>query len=444
MAKKPAALLSQSPRTGTTVRGFYNVATATALPDVTPQRDLGTGNATGGKGLMYGPGNTVPQIALDAALNSGTAYRCLERRTAFLVGMGLPPAFAERPVPGHPGKTYDELWGEECSDFAYFNGVAFLVRWSMESPTTGIPGEVHLLPFPSVRKTDKGTYLLNHKFGRKGYKANENTEHFPFDNSPEAIQAVLDRAEEPVNPDQPEGAKHGQPGQILYAYIAKAGEKDYPLPPHWAGLEDVLLDTELSKFDLEEVRNGFFPNGVLTLIGEQDDQTEDEDGLTQSERTNEALRDFTGNGTNQTGRDKLLVLEAKTKEQAPILTPFNGTTNMEKLDAKKESTGMVVCRHIGIPPILAGFAKAGQLGAAQEILNAVELTQDDLAPLQSKALRTLALLLPELKGAKVGAKKPISFLPPEVLAVLTVDEKRKLGGYDALPAEAPTPANPAA
>ena len=436
MANQPP-VPSKKPRTASTVRGFFNMAPTALLPDVTTQRDLGIGTTTGGKGLAYGAGNTVPQIALDAALASGTAYRCLERRTAFLVGMGLPETLAALPVPGHAGKEAGELWGELCSDLAYFNGAAFLVRYAND----GSIGEIHLLPFPSVRKTDKGTFLLNHKFGRKGYISRDNTEHLPFDSDPKAVEALLKLARE-IN--EKTRLPNGQPGQILYAYIAKAGEKDYPLPPHWAGLEDVLLDTELSKFDLEEVRNGFFASGVLTLIGEEDDQTVDEAGMTQVERTNESLRGFTGLGDNAAGRDKLLVLSAKTKEQAPVLTPFNGTTNMEKLDAKKEATGQAVCRHIGIPPILAGFAKAGQLGAAQEILNAVELTQDDLALLQAKGLRTLTRLMPELKGIKIGAKKPISFLLPEVLAVLTIDEKRKLGGYGPAPVAAPlTPAPPA-
>ena len=431
MADQPTAA-RKKPRADL-VRGFFNMASPAALPDVAPQKDLGSGNATGGKGLAYGPGNTVPQIALDAALASGTAYRCLERRTAFLVGMGLPETLAALPVPGHAGKEAGELWGELCSDLAYFNGAAFLVRYANDKSI----GEVHLLPFPSVRKTDKGTYLLNHRFGRKNYSQRDNTEHLPFDPDPKAVKSLLKLAKE-IN--EKTRLPNGQPGQILYAYIAKAGEKDYPLPPHWAGLEDVLLDTELSRFDLEEVRNGFFPNAVLTMIGEEDNETEDENGMTQVDRTNEMLRGFTGLGNTGAGREKLAVFNAKTKEQAPVLQAFNATTNLEKLDAKKEAVGQVICRHIGIPPILAGFAKAGQLGAAQEILNAVELTQDDLAPLQRKGLRTLARLLPALANVAVGAKKPISFLPPEVLAVLTVDEKRKLAGYQPLPAgAAPTP-----
>ena len=108
MAKlTPARIVAKPRMAAAAVRGFYNLAPAALLPDVTPQRDLGTGNATGGRGLAYGAGNTVPQIALDAALASGTAYRCLERRAAFLVGMGLPEPVAGLPVPGHLGKTAD-------------------------------------------------------------------------------------------------------------------------------------------------------------------------------------------------------------------------------------------------------------------------------------------------------------------------------------------------
>ena len=402
------------------------------MPDVVSQKDLGKVSLTGGTALAYGNGNTVPQIALDAALASGTAYRCLERRTAFLIGTGLPDALAVVPVPGQPGKVWGEFWAELCSQWAYFNGCALLIKYANDKSI----GEVHLLPLPAVRKTSNGCFLLNHRYGRKGFKADESTEHLPFNPSTEAVAALLKQAKVLDKKGKP----FGQPGQILYAYIAKAGEMDYPLPPHWAGLEDVLLDTELSRFDLEEVRNGFLPNAVLTLIGEQDDATVDENGQSQEDRTNEMLRGFTGLGNNATGRDKLLVLDAKTKEQAPILTAFNGTGNLDKLDAKKEAVGQTICRHIGIPPILAGFAKAGQLGAAQEILNAVELTQDDLAPIQRKALRVLMAVSPAMAGAVVGVKKPISFLPPEVLAVLTPDEKRKLGGYEPLtitPAPAP-------
>lgn len=382
---------------------------------------------SGGRALSFGEGNTLPLVALDAALDSGTTYRCLERRAQFLEGLGFGKE-GEIEVPGQPGKTANDLWSEWCSYGAYNNGAAGLIRYNNEKELA----ERYVVPFHAVRKTDKGTFLLNHRYGRKGYKPKDTTEHAPFDPRPDVIDQVLQRAEDLVRENDPSSGKVGQPGQILYAYKPKAGEEDYPLPPHWAGLEDSLSDAEYSRFDYEEVRNGFFPTAMLTLVGEQDNGQEGEDDKTEEDRTDEELRNFTGNNNTGTGRKKLLVLEAKTKEQAPVLTPFNGTSNLDKLIEKRESIGQIVCRNIGIPPILAGFAKPGQLGAAQEILNAVELTQDSLEPLRKMLLRGFWRLMPELNGQEPGLKKPISFLPPEVLNELTSDEKRKLGGYDPL------------
>ncbi|TGE08749.1 hypothetical protein [Hymenobacter fodinae] len=431
---------STKPRTATVVRGFMNLAPATLPPGIKAQKDAGIGSL-GGKGIAFGEGNHVPQIALAAAQDSGACYRALEKRSAFLEGMGFPvpikdpnhPDFkkellgtmGDTPVPGQPGKTVNDLWAEECSSGGYFNGAAFLVKYNTE----GGKGETYLLPFQSVRKTDKGTFLLNHKFGKKGFNAGETTEHLPFDDSEEVVKGILERAAMPVDEKNPEGPKIGQPGQILYAYIPKAGEMDYPLPPHWPGLEDVLADAEYSRFDYEEVRNGFFPNGALVMVGEEDEATEDEEGKTEAERTDDELKEFTGNGTNPLGRKKLVVLSAKSKEQVPVWVPITGTNNMAALITKREAMGELVCRNIGIPPILCGFAKAGQLGAAREILNAVELTQDDLSPLQRCLLRALFRLFPEVSHLSVGNRKPISFVPEEVLAKLTTDEIRALADY---------------
>lgn len=404
------------------------MAAPPTLPAVVPSKATETA-ASGGRGIAYGAGNTIPAVCLDAALDSGTTYRCLERRAQFLEGSGFGPA-GDFDVPGQPGKTANDLWSEWCSYAAYNNGAAALVRYNR----AGQMAERYVLPFHSIRKTDKGTFLLNHKYGRKGFSAKGTTEHSPFDNSKEVVQQVVAWADTPVDPRNPDGPKHGQPGQILYVYKPKAGEEDYPLPPHWPGLEDTLADAEYARFDYEEVRNGFFASAMLTLIGEQDNATEGEDGKTEQDRTDDELRSFTGNTNQPGGRKKLFVMEAKTKEEAPILTPFNGNTNVEKLIAKRESIGEIVCRNIGIPPILAGFAKPGQLGAAQEILNAVELTQESLEPLRKLLVRQFWRLMPELDGQQPGVKKPISFLPQAVLDELTPDEKRALGGYKPNPA----------
>ncbi|NVO33280.1 hypothetical protein [Hymenobacter lapidiphilus] len=410
---RPARTISAAPA----MRAF-NMAVPPTLPAVVAVRGTATA-PSGGKAIAYGEGDTAPQVCLDAALDSGTAYRALERRAQFLEGTGFPVPVTDpraagydpsllntmghTPVPGQPGKTANDLWSEWCGYGAYNNGAAALIRYAADATME----ERYVVPFHAVRKTTKATFLLNHKIGRKGYRGADSTEHGAFDPRPEIIAAILELAEQPLKESAPDGPKHGQPGQILYAYAPRPGQEDYPYPPHYAGLEDVLTDAEYARFDYEEVRNGFFPSAMLTIIGEEDSTTKDANGDTQQDRTDAELRGFTGNNNSGTGRKKLFVMEAATKEQAPILTPFNGNTNVEKLIEKRDSIGQIVCRNIGIPPILCGFAKPGQLGATQELVNAAELTQRSLEPLRQLLLRSFLRIMPELVGLLPGQHSPV-------------------------------------
>lgn len=401
----------------------YNFATAGPTGSAVASSGSGSGGSrarfTEGKVIEFGKGNILPQTWLDMAMQSGTAYSCLEKRKAFLEGAGLPPNLAAIPVPGTQ-HVASEFWSQLCSYAAGFRAVAVLVRYN----AAGGIGEVYALPTGTVRKTDAGTFLFNAKYGRPGYRQGEDTEHFPFDNDPLAVADLLKRAKK--KDDQ--GRLFGQPGQILYAYNPQAGEEDYALPTGYAGREDMQTDTEYARFDLEEVRNGFFPNTVITFIGKLNAKTADENGETEEDRTDDEIRDFTGNGSGPLGRKKVLVLAADTKESAPIVTTFDGGHNLEKLIAKRPAVAEAVCRHFGILPVLIGLSTAGKLGQSQEIMNAVELTQDALTPLRDLLLRVMTRLFPGPVW-EVANKKPISFLPPEVYKVLSPVEIRKLGGY---------------
>jgi hypothetical protein len=417
MANQPPT--SQKPRTASSqVRGFLNLSAP--LPDygAVPQSESASYSKQGGKGIAYGQGNVVPVLAMAAAQQSGTAYRCLERRAQFLEGAGFPVpkrdevtgvlltqaeagTMGETPVPGHPGKVANDLWAELCSYGAYLNGDAVLVRYN----NAGVIGEIHVLPFGAVRKTANGTYLFNHKFGRKGFNSSDTTEHLPFDNDPKTVKAVLKRAKE-IDPKTKK--PYGQPGQIFYIYTPKAGEEDYPLPPHWPGLEAVLADAAYARYDLEEVERGFASKGMLAFVGKQDDQTKDEEGLTERDRTDLMLQRYTGAGAREQGvpRESIMVFDAEGKESIPVWIPMATTVDLKWLSDKKESIGQEVCRHIGIPPILAGFAKAGQLGAVQEIVNATNLTQNSLEPLRKLLLRAFWRLMPTLNGVVPGKLNP--------------------------------------
>jgi hypothetical protein len=418
MADQPTK--SRSPRaSATAVRGFLNLSAS--LPDLGASAQQGRGYVGDGCGrdLHHGLGNTIPVVAMAAKQASPTAYRCIERRAQFLVGTGFPvperdpktgvlvrpeevDTMGDTPVPGYPGKTANDFWAELCSYVADFNGAAVLVRYNNGNTI----GETHILPFASVRKTTNGTYLLNHKFGRKGFKATDTTEHQPFNPDKKVVLDLLRQAKV-INPKTKK--PYGQPGQIFFIYTPKAGEEDYPLPPQWPGLESLFTEAAYANFDLTEVRRGFRAKGILTMLGEADDQTVDEHGLTEKDRQDELLRRYTVAGAQEQGaeREDILVLDVKDKEQAPIWTPMNTTTDLKWLSDKKEAVGQEICRHIGIPPILAGFAKPGQLGTVQELVNAAQLTQNSLNPTQKMTLRAFWRLFPSLAGVMPGQLNPV-------------------------------------
>lgn len=399
MADQPTP--AKKPRTAASpVRGFLNMSAA--LPDFGAVSQS-ENEIRGNRGCLgYGSGNTVPVVALAAAHASGTAYRCLERRAQFLEGTGFAAPLGDEQVPGHPGKTANDFWAELCSYGSYHNGAAVLVRYT----NAYVIGEVHILPFGAVRKTNSGTYLLNHKFGRKGYRASDTTEHLPFNPDPKVVkQEIKDAQKLAAEKKKP----YVQLGQIFYIYTPKAGEEDYPLPPHWAGLDAVLTDAAYANFDLTEVRRGFMAKGILAMIGELDDEVQDEHGMTELDRQNELLRSYTVQGAADQGeeRESILVMGAKTQDAVPRWIPMNTTTDLKWLSDKKEAVGQEVCRHIGMPPILVGFAKAGQLGAVQEIINATQLTQNSLEPLRKLLTRATWRLLPALQGQVPGKLAPL-------------------------------------
>ncbi|MGI4871477.1 MAG: hypothetical protein ACRYFX_09900 [Janthinobacterium lividum] len=427
MAKTPTqnASTSKTPA-APSVRGFLNMSAP--LPDfgavVQGEREM---SFSGRRWLSFGPGNVVPVVALAAGQASGTAKACLERRAQFLEGTGFPVperndqgqllrpdetnTLGDTPVPGHAGKTANDAWAELCSYGSWNNGAAVLVRYRGKEGNYGI-GEVHILPFGAVRKTTSGTYLLNHRFGRKKFDKSATTEHLPFNPDPKQVKKEMVEA---MNLAKEKKKPYVQAGQIFYIYTPKAGEEDYPLPPHWAGLDTVLTEAGYGNYDLSEVRRSFVAKGILTILGEVDNSIKDEDGFTELDRQNELLRRYTVEGALEQGeeRESILVMAAKTKDAVAIWTPMNTTTDLKWLSEKKEAVGQEVCRHIGMLPILMGFAKPGQLGATQELINAAELTQTSLAPLRKLLLRAFWRLFPTLNGLQPGQLNPVS-LPAAV------------------------------
>ena len=197
-----------------------------------------------------------------------------------------------------------------------------------------------------------------------------------------------------------------------------------------AGLEQAkLLIIELSKMEYENVINSFMPSAILTLIGEVDNLTEDEDGKTDQDKLDETLMEFTG---AKGGRSKLAVLTAKNKEAVPVLQSFDAKAVFDAIDIATDRIARKVCRHMGIPPVLIGISTAGQLGNNQELANHMEVFVLTVQKHQNQLIEALKSIFPE-KNFDIAPLQLFKFIPDKVWDKLTDDEIRELAGYAPIP-----------
>ena len=217
----------------------------------------------------------------------------------------------------------------------------------------------------------------------------------------------------------------------MYCYLATPDNPQYPVPDYYASIEDVLTSAEIQRYDLEAVMNGFVPSAILTLVGKTDNTTRDANGRTARDYQEEALASFTGHEKNEdglSGRNRLLVMEAATKEEIPVLQTFDAKAILDAANSKRDVIERAVCRSFGVHPVLVGYSDAAVLGNTQSIANASLELANNVNALQRLIERTFTILFPQVEW-KLSAFKPVSYIPESVYAHLTEDEIRALYGY---------------
>ena len=230
----------------------------------------------------YGKSDNLPNQLLAKIADSGIATRCVGKLTEYIASDG----FTDKAAAGlqvNPSQTADELLQEQANYAAYFNGAAFHISRKAD----GTIGEVKAVPFQCVRRKIGGDYLVNLTYGQTKFDKTKGKEYPKY----AGPQLDISKLSTPEYKD----------GEILYVYRKTAANAQYPIPDYYAGIEDIETSAEISKYDLETVRNGFATSGIFTIVGDVDDETEDQYGKTEMDYIKEGLREFTGQEKNSEG-----------------------------------------------------------------------------------------------------------------------------------------------
>jgi hypothetical protein len=358
--------------------------------------------------------NKFQNELLRAVMNSGTARNCIEKRASYIFGKG----FTEKTTANETAnkkQTFNKFLADTANNVSLFKTVSWLIKVDH----TGQPLAIKVLPTQKIKVKSDGSFMYNHTLYTDNYELRYDVDYPRYDPAMQPSERAAIAAEQ-LKQDK------SQKGFIYYAYQHGIGQDYYAIPPAYSGLEDILTDHELSAYELENLQNGFLPSAILTLIGKVDDTVQDSvTGKTEADQLKDNLKKFTA---KEGGRSKLMVLTAETKEQVPNLQQMDVGKILEGMEKITDRIGRKVCRLFEVPPVLAGFEEASILGSNQTFKNALLVLQHSTQKDQELIIESLNEIYP-LKDFSITELKLIDYIPQEVLAVLTTNELRELGGY---------------
>lgn len=359
--------------------------------------------------INYDFDNAFPQNLIRQMAESGTATACLELLSQFFYADGLvDPEFGK--TMANPKQSYNDLLGDISYIYPGLRGVAFHVSRKLD----GSVGEVKLVPFEQVRKMTSGDYCVNPTFGCGKYDEKKSQFFIAFQGA--KINPLF------IHPK----------GEILYFFIKKPMQMDYPIAPHYSAIEDINTDSENSKYELESVTNSFLPGGIGNIIGDIDDKEEDENGKTEWDYLNDSLQQFTGakkDARGGSGRQSMLIVHSKTPEEAFKFTPIEHEGTLNAIENSTKRVSKKVCRAFGVPAFLIDLGENTGL-STQFISDSITLFNSRIGKLQSEIMRAFTMMFPESADKFVMTQlDPVKYIDPLILQKLSADEQRALIGF---------------
>lgn len=368
---------------------------------------------SGYKRYTYGIEDNLPNVLLRSINDSGTATACVNRIAAFIYGEG----FIEESAKNFKINKYqnaNQFLQEISQPVAIFEGFCLRIL----TDYSGEIRSIYKVGLKEIRKDVDGSIRWNPRMGEADYRKNEDKTLKEFD----PYLTPQQRGEALVA----EMAKYGeQMGTIFYPFISKEFDFGdiYPIPDANSGLEDIQSDASLQRLERRNIKKGFKPNVSISMGGKMDDQTQDDSGLTEADYFDDTVKSFTTDDAAS-----VLILEGQTPEAMPVVTVFPLAEMLDGVDKSRTRVANAVCRHFSVPPVLIGLESPTVLGNAQAIYNSLKMFMLIVKSRQALIIEAFKTLWPQVDWS-IKQLNIYDYLPSEVLASLTTDELRQLGGY---------------
>lgn len=209
----------------------------------------------------YGEDNLYPQTLRQIVQASATGSECMERYADFIEGYGFRDVPFSEYVVNRRGDTVDDVHSLICKDMAMYNGFALHVNYNVDGKIV----ELHHVPFENCRLLDEdsngyvGKIAIHPDWSGKKIRdskpikvAKEYIDYVDvFNPRKEVVLAQIEHA----------GGIEFYNGQILW--VSGSGKNVYPVGRADRVATEMSTDEGLSNVKYRNVRNNFFPAGIM-------------------------------------------------------------------------------------------------------------------------------------------------------------------------------------
>ena len=357
------------------------------------------------KGIYtFGEDNLYPEFLIEMYNKSPKHNAIVSAKASYLAGVGTSIkgqdtaviAKAQQKVEAiNAYESLDELKAKVADDLELFNGFALEVIWSRDKQKIS---EIYHLPFQKIRKT------LDEKFA------------FCEDWSDRKCEII---EYTPFNPITRESK------QLYYCQLYRAGQGIYPLPDYVGGLKYIEIDTEVSNWHLNSIKNGFSAQTLIQMFKGYPTPEE-------ARKTERALK------KNYTGTDNaggLIIQYNDPNEKESIINNLQPSDFDKQFDILNKTVQQeIFVSHKVNSPMLFGVRVEGQLGGRTELIEAYEMFQSAyVEPRQKKLDDALTYLFEYIAPVQLRTenKPPLGINYQELFTagIIDRDEVRKELGF---------------
>jgi predicted transcriptional regulator len=355
--------------------------------------------------VTFGADNLYPDFLIELFNKSPKHNAIVSAKASYVAGIGTEVfgssteeiAKAEAKLKNiNAYETYEELKAKVAYDAELFNGFAVEVIWNKAKTA---PSEFYHIPFKDIRKGLEGDFV---------YCADWT------DSKAEKIHY------QPYNPITRESK------QIYYCQFYRPGQGEYPLPDYVGALKYIEVDTEISNYYLNSIKNGFTAQTHIQLFK----------GYPSAEEARATARRFKESyqGTDNAGG--LIIQYNDPTEKESVINNLQPSDFDKQFDLLNKTVQQeIFVAHKVNSPMLFGVRVEGQLGGRSELIEAYEMFHHAyIEPRQQKIDDTFAYLLEPIASVRLETiNKPPIGLDYQALftaGIIDRNEARKELGFD--------------